>query len=112
MISMVEKYFKQSDVAERIGVQPDTVKVWRKQGKIKAVRTPGGRYRYPESEINRILSNTTISRGKETLEIKIPHSKRIKLEKQLREKTKRKNITLEEGITLALEAWVKKGGKK
>ena len=106
---MVEKYFKQSEVAERVGVQPDTVKVWRKQGKIKAVQTPGGRYRYPESEINRILGKTT---PKETLEIKIPHNKRAELEKRLRKKLKRKNITLEEGITLALEAWMKKGGKK
>ncbi len=108
---MVEKYFKQSDVAERIGVQPDTVKMWRKQGKIQAVRTPGGRYRYPESEINRILSNTTIPGGKKTLEIKIPHSKRVKLEKQLRKKLG-KNVSIEEGIIMALEAWMKKGGKK
>ena len=102
---MAEKYFKQSEVAERIGVQPNTVKVWRKQGKIKSIITPGGRYRYPESEINRILGKTT---SKETLEIKIPYNKRAKLEKKLKKKLG-KDVSIEEGITLALEAWMKKG---
>jgi len=108
---MVEKYYTQSQVAERIGVHPGTVKTWRKQGLIKTIKTLGGRYRYPESEINRILGKTT-PKEETTLEIKIPHDKRVELEKKIRKKLKRKDITLEEGIILALESWMKKRGRR
>jgi putative resolvase len=31
------------------------VKKWAYAGKIKYIKTPGGKYRYPESEIRRLL---------------------------------------------------------
>jgi len=37
-----------------LGLHPRTIQKWDKQGKIRAVRTPGGRRRIPESEIRRL----------------------------------------------------------
>lgn len=56
-------------VAEKLGVNVQTVKIWRIIGKIKTVKLPSGMYRIPEEEINRIL-------GKETnLETQIEYKK-------------------------------------
>jgi putative resolvase len=48
-------------LAERLGISFITLKRWIYQGKIRAVKTIGRRYRIPESEILRIM-------GKEQLE--------------------------------------------
>jgi putative resolvase len=48
-------------LAERLGISSITLKRWIYQGKIRAVKTIGRRYRIPESEILRIM-------GKEQLE--------------------------------------------
>ncbi|NHW88130.1 MAG: recombinase family protein [Archaeoglobales archaeon] len=37
------------------GVSYVAVKKWAYSGKIKYIKTPGGKYRYPESEIKRLL---------------------------------------------------------
>ena len=37
-----------------LGLHPRTIQKWDKQGKIRVVRTPGGRRRIPESEIRRL----------------------------------------------------------
>jgi molybdopterin-binding protein len=39
----------------RLGISYPTVKQWLYQGKIKAVKTPGGHYRIPESELDSLL---------------------------------------------------------
>ena len=41
------------DVSEMMGVNPDTVRRWEKEGLIKSERTPGGHRRYNEEEILR-----------------------------------------------------------
>jgi len=38
-----------------LGVSVRRLQIWNKQGKIRCVRTPGGRRRIPESELKRIL---------------------------------------------------------
>ena len=38
------------ETALRLGISYPTVKQWLYQGKLKAVKTPGGHYRIPESE--------------------------------------------------------------
>ena len=38
-----------------LGVQTITIQRWDKQGKIRIVRTPGGRRRIPLSEVRRIM---------------------------------------------------------
>lgn len=40
--------------AALLGVHPDTIRRWEQQGKIRVVRTPGGKRRIPESEIRRL----------------------------------------------------------
>ena len=37
-----------------LGLHPRTIQKWDKQGKIRVLRTPGGRRRIPESEIRRL----------------------------------------------------------
>jgi putative resolvase len=40
--------------AALLGVHPDTTRRWERQGKIRVLRTPGGKRRIPESEIRRL----------------------------------------------------------
>ena len=43
------------EASKLLGVSVKTIGRWDKQGKIKCVRTIGGKHRVPESEINRLL---------------------------------------------------------
>jgi len=52
---MLEKLYTSGEVAKIFGVSYVAVKKWAYSGKIKYIRTPGGKYRYPESEIRRFL---------------------------------------------------------
>jgi len=36
-----------------LGVAPVTLRQWARRGKIRVVRTPGGRFRYPVSELRK-----------------------------------------------------------
>ena len=54
-----EKLYTLKQASEILGVHPKTIQKWDREGKIKVVRTPGGRRRIPESEIKRILGETT-----------------------------------------------------
>jgi putative resolvase len=52
---MPEKLYTTGEVAKIFGVSYVAVKKWAYSGKIKYIKTPGGKYRYPESEIRRLL---------------------------------------------------------
>jgi putative resolvase len=52
---MADKLLSSKKVCELLGVTQMTLWRWTKAGKIKAIRTLGGMYRYPMSEIDRIL---------------------------------------------------------
>lgn len=43
------------ETALRLGISYPTVKQWLYQGKLKAVKTPGGHYRIPEAELDGLL---------------------------------------------------------
>lgn len=43
------------ETALRLGISYPTVKQWLYQGKIKAMKTPGGHYRIPEAELDGLL---------------------------------------------------------
>jgi len=43
-------FLSRSDVAALFGVSPSTVTRWARKGLLKAVRTPGGHYRFPAGE--------------------------------------------------------------
>ncbi len=51
----MEKLLRLSEACRRLGIHPNTLRKWEKQGKIRVVRTPGGRRRIPESEVERLL---------------------------------------------------------
>ena len=40
---------------ERLGVHPNTLRRWIKEGRVRAVRTPKGRFRIPEEEVLRLV---------------------------------------------------------
>jgi molybdopterin-binding protein len=43
------------EAALRLGISYPTMKQWIYRGKIKAIKTPGGHYRIPESELDSLL---------------------------------------------------------
>ncbi len=54
-----EKLYTLKQASEILGAHPKTIQRWDREGKIRVVRTPGGRRRIPESEIKRILGETS-----------------------------------------------------
>ena len=52
---MPEKLYTTGEVAKIFGVSYVAMKKWAYSGKIKYIKTPSGKYRYPESEIRRLL---------------------------------------------------------
>jgi len=53
----VEKLLRPKEVCQTLGISYRTLLRWIDQGKIKAVKTEGGIYRIPYSEVERILKN-------------------------------------------------------
>ena len=51
----MERLYTLKEAKRLLGVTTKTIQRWDKQGKIRVVRTIGGRRRIPESEIKRIL---------------------------------------------------------
>jgi len=49
-----ERLYTLKEACLLLGLHPRTIQKWDKQGKIRVVRTPGGRGRIPESEIRRL----------------------------------------------------------
>jgi excisionase family DNA binding protein len=45
-----ETFLSRAQVSRLFGVSPSTVTRWARMGLLQAVRTPGGHYRFPESE--------------------------------------------------------------
>ncbi|MBS7267261.1 MAG: helix-turn-helix domain-containing protein, partial [Candidatus Freyarchaeota archaeon] len=52
----MEKLYTTGEVAKLFRVSYVAVKKWAYAGKIKFIKTPGGKYRYPESEVGRLLA--------------------------------------------------------
>lgn len=42
-------------VAPMLGISKKTLWIWAKKGKIRPVKTPTGRFLYPETEVKRVL---------------------------------------------------------
>jgi excisionase family DNA binding protein len=60
----MDKLLTMKSAKELLGVSTRTIQNWDKEGKIKIVRTPGGRRRIPFSEVERLLGNTLSSQRK------------------------------------------------
>jgi excisionase family DNA binding protein len=52
---MSEKLLTLQEACRRLGIHPNTLRKWDRQGKIRVVRTVGGRRRIPESEVERLM---------------------------------------------------------
>jgi len=52
---MAERLLTLSEACKRLGIHPNTLRKWDRQGKIRVVRTIGGRRRVPESEVERLM---------------------------------------------------------
>jgi len=52
---MTERLLALSEACKRLGIHPNTLRKWDGQGRIKVVRTVGGRRRIPESEVERLM---------------------------------------------------------
>jgi excisionase family DNA binding protein len=57
-----ERLLRPKEACQRLGISYPTLARWVKEGKIKAVRTAGGKYRIPESEVRRIAEGLPISK--------------------------------------------------
>jgi len=65
-----EKLYTTGEVAEVFGVSYVAVEKWAYSGKIKYIRTSGGKYRYPESEVKRLLDEQ-MPKGKATVYVRV-----------------------------------------
>jgi excisionase family DNA binding protein len=61
-MSAPERLLRPKEVCQRLGISYPTLARWVKEGKIRAVRTAGGKYRIPESEVRRIAEGLPVSR--------------------------------------------------
>jgi putative resolvase len=52
---MMERLLTVSEACKRLGIHSNTLRKWDRLGKIKVVRTIGGRRRIPESEVERLM---------------------------------------------------------
>ena len=51
-----DRLVRPDEAARRLGVDPRTVSVWARQGKLTSIKTPGGHHRFRESEINALAT--------------------------------------------------------
>ena len=49
------------EVCQRLGISYSTLSRWVREGRVRAVRTAGGKFRVPESEVRRIAEGLPIS---------------------------------------------------
>jgi excisionase family DNA binding protein len=57
-----EKLLRPKEVCQRLGISYSTLSRWVREGRIRAVKTAGGVFRVPESEVRRIAEGLPISR--------------------------------------------------
>ncbi|MBC7113155.1 MAG: IS607 family transposase [Candidatus Methanomethyliales bacterium] len=51
----LERHYTMKEASKILGVSVRRLQIWDKEGKIKCIRTPGGRRRIPESELKRVI---------------------------------------------------------
>jgi excisionase family DNA binding protein len=60
---MTNQFLSRRDVAALFGVSLSTVTRWARKGLLKAIRTPGGHYRFPADETRQAAERSTIESG-------------------------------------------------
>jgi len=61
-MSAPERLLRPKEACQRLGISYPTLARWVREGKIRAVRTAGGKYRIPESEVRRIAEGAPVSK--------------------------------------------------
>jgi len=61
-VSATERLLRPKEVCQRLGISYPTLARWVREGRIRAVRTAGGKYRIPESEVMRIAEGLPVSK--------------------------------------------------
>jgi excisionase family DNA binding protein len=60
---VAERFLTARQVADRLGVAPDTILRWTRRGELPAVKLPGGAVRFREDELEMWLAErSTLSR--------------------------------------------------
>ena len=59
---VTERLLRPREVCQRLGISYSTLARWVREGRIRAIRTAGGKYRVPESEVRRIAEGLPISK--------------------------------------------------
>jgi len=62
LVSTTERLLRPKEACQRLGISYPTLARWVKEGRIRAVRTAGGKYRIPESEVRRIAEGLPVSK--------------------------------------------------
>ncbi|MFP3287582.1 MAG: IS607 family transposase [Acidilobus sp.] len=57
----MERLLRPKEACQRLGISYPTLARWVREGRIKAIRTAGGKYRIPESEVRRIAEGAPTS---------------------------------------------------
>jgi excisionase family DNA binding protein len=57
-----ERLLRPREVCQRLGISYSTLSRWVREGRIKAIRTAGGKFRVPESEVRRIAEGLPTSK--------------------------------------------------
>jgi len=57
-----ERLLRPKEVCKRLGISYSTLSRWVREGRIRAIRTAGGVFRVPESEVRRIAEGLPTSK--------------------------------------------------
>jgi len=57
-----ERLLRPKEVCQRLGISYSTLSRWVREGRIRAIRTAGGVFRVPESEVRRVAEGLPISK--------------------------------------------------
>jgi len=57
-----ERLLRPKEVCQRLGISYSTLSRWVREGRIRAIRTAGGKFRVPESEVRRIAEGLPVSK--------------------------------------------------
>ncbi len=81
---MSEHLLRPKEVCRLLGVSYVTLRRWIKEGKIRAVRTLGGKYRILESEVERLLSGVEVGEIRAIIYVRVsPSDQKKDLERQI-----------------------------
>ena len=82
--AMSERLLRPKEACKVLGVSYTTLRRWIKEGKIRAVRTLGGKYRIPEGEVKRILKGAEVGEVRAVIYARVSsRDQRDDLERQI-----------------------------